>query len=272
MPILRKRFGQHHLVKGHLCAPLIDFLEPDGSLVVEIGPGGGVLTRELLAAQARVIAVELDPGWALELNTRIREPTLRLIVGDALDLRWGGLRVGSLAAGNLPFGVSTRIIDLVLRQAGRIQKAGFMVQKEVAERILARPGDSDYGALTVLSRARSRPTLLGRVARGSFLPPPKVEAAFVGFELTEPEVDPTCWEDFAGLVHLAFSQRRKQLRNVLSRAWGREAADGVLGAAGIKERTRRAQELEFAEFLRLFEVYRLQIEQPSPTSAEQRGC
>jgi len=102
-PVLKKRLGQHHLRDGGLCRPLLEFLEPAGARVVEIGPGGGVLTAALLDAGARVIGLELDREWAFVL--RRRHPECRVVVADALDVAWDRLPAPTLVAGNLPFNV-----------------------------------------------------------------------------------------------------------------------------------------------------------------------
>ena len=251
MPSLRKRFGQHHLRQGDLCEPLIVFLAPRGRPVIEIGPGGGVLTGALLAAGASVIAIELDLAWAFELIRRMSDRRFDMVVGDALDFAWSRVPKGTLVAGNLPFGISTRLIDVVLGYPSRIPKAGFMVQKEVADRLLAQPGDKAYGALSVLTSARASVSFLGRVARGSFSPPPKVEGAFIGLETREPAVESVAWSKFAATVHLAFSQRRKQLRNVLASRWGRGLTDRVLEQADVRARS-RAEELGLDDFIRLY--------------------
>src|SRR5579864_5258665 len=189
-PRLKKALGQHHLVSGALCRPLIDFLQPDGQRVIEVGPGGGVLTRELLAAGACVIAWEVDLEWAAELRWRLGAGTpggrLAIVVEDALDLPWGRLPAPTLAAGNLPYNIATALLGALLPHHRRVPRAAFLVQREVAERLLARPGDAAYGSLSVLVAAQARAVPLGRVRRGSFRPPPKVEGAYVGFELRPP--------------------------------------------------------------------------------------
>ncbi|HZI63859.1 MAG TPA: rRNA adenine N-6-methyltransferase family protein, partial [Thermoanaerobaculia bacterium] len=126
----------------------------------------------------------------------------------------------------------------------------FLVQLEVAQRLVAPPGASEYGALSVLTAARAAARLLGRVRPGGFRPPPKVHGAFVGFELRAPPLPPEDMAAFAATVHAAFAQRRKTLRNALGASWGRAAAEQVLAAAGLGPE-RRAQELDLEEFLRL---------------------
>jgi 16S rRNA (adenine1518-N6/adenine1519-N6)-dimethyltransferase len=259
-PRLKKSLGQHHLVDGRLCHPLIAFLRPAGERVLEVGPGGGVLTRELARAGARVWAWELDPEWAFELRAGwgagTADPRLApaalpgLVVGDAMDVPWHRLPAPTLAAGNLPYGIATALIARMLRHPVRVPRAAFLVQKEVADRLLASPGGRDYGALSVVVQARAEVVPLGRVKAGSFRPPPKVDGAFVGLSVVPPPLPPAAMEGFEATVRAAFGQRRKTLRNALGAAWGRPAAEAALAAAGIDPGA-RAEELGVADFLRL---------------------
>lgn len=249
-PPLKKRYGQHHLRHPGLCRPLIEFLRPAGRRVVEIGPGGGVLTGELLRAGARVWAWELDPEWAVALRSRAAGQTAGLVVGDALEVPWHRLPAPTLAAGNLPYAIATALIARVLRHPRRVPRAAFLVQKEVADRLAAAPGGSDYGALSVLVAVRAEVHRLGRVKAGSFRPPPKVDGAFVGLLAKEPPLPPAAMDRFDATVHQAFAQRRKTLRNSLGAAWGKAVAERVLEEAGIPPGA-RAQELAPADFLRL---------------------
>lgn len=247
-PILKKALGQHHLVDGAICRPLIGFLDPAGRRVLEIGPGGGVLTAELLAAGARVTGWELDLTWAAELRRRLAGPDLELVVGDALEIDWARLPSPTLVAGNLPYNVATVIIERLLPHHANVPKAAFLVQKEVADRLVARPREEAYGSLSVLVAAWARAKILGRVRPGSFRPPPKVDSAFVGFELRASPLPGKDMPAFVAFVRLAFGQRRKTLRNALAAGWGREKAEAVLAAAGVGERV-RAEELGLEEFL-----------------------
>lgn len=248
-PSLKKRFGQHHLRHGGLCRPLVDYLAPAARTVVEIGPGGGVLTAELLAAQARVIALEVDCEWAAHLRRALPTDELSVWVTDARTFPWQRLRPATLVTGNLPFNVGTHLIEAVLGHPETIERAAFMVQKEVADRLVAQPGDSAYGALSVLVAAQAEVSYLGTIAARSFRPPPKVDASYVGFELSTN----LSKDERAGLrrvVHQAFAQRRKTLRNSLASGWGRDVTDAVLGHAGVDGK-RRAETLGVEEFRRL---------------------
>ncbi len=211
-----------------------------------------MLTGELLAAGARVIGLELDRAWAFELRQRMagaRE--LRLVVADALEVPWERFPAPTLVAGNLPYNVGTAILERLLPHHAVVPRAAFLLQKEVAERLVARPRDAAYGALSVLVQARAEARVLGRVRPGSFRPPPKVESAFVGLVLRAPPLPEAGMPAFTDLVRLAFGQRRKTLRNALAAGWGHARAEAALAAAGISPRA-RAEELGLGDLLQLY--------------------
>ena len=255
-PPLRKALGQHHLTRPEVCAPLVDALWPQGAHVLEVGPGAGALTGALLAAGTRRLdAWELDPAWAFRLAVELREPRLRVVVGDALDIRWRRLPAGSLVAGNLPYNVASPIIDRVLDAYPAVSRAAFLVQLEVARRLVAEPGDSDYGAASVLVRARSEARILGRVRPGAFRPPPKVDSAFVGFRLRQPVADDEGMAALRLVVWASFGLRRKTLRNSLAESWGLEAAGAALDRLGWDARV-RAETRSLDDFLALTALWK----------------
>ncbi len=251
-PALKKTLGQHHLRDGRLCEPLLEALDAEGQDVVEIGPGGGILTAELLRVGARVLACELNTPWAVHLRERFDDPDLRITVVDALNLDWRRFPAGTMVTGNLPFNVGTAIIERMLPHHANIPRAAFMVQKEVAERMTAKPREKTYGSFSVIVAAYAKVRYLGTIKPGSFHPPPKVAAAYVGLRLRPPPLADELMPDFCRWVRMAFAKRRKTLRNSLSSGIGRERAEAVLAAADIAPRT-RAEELELATFVRLFE-------------------
>jgi 16S rRNA (adenine1518-N6/adenine1519-N6)-dimethyltransferase len=248
-PLLKKSLGQHHLIDGSLCRPLVRFLAPNpGERILEIGPGGGVLTAELLAAGARVLGWELDLDWAAVLRRRFPPPGLSLVVGDALEIDWSRLPHPTLVAGNLPYNVATAILERMLPHHESIPRAAVLVQKEVSDRLVARAGDEAYGSLSLIVQTHAEAQILGRVRPGSFRPPPKVDSAFVGFALHPPPLPPAEMPGLISTIRLAFSQRRKTLRNALASGWGREKAEAVLAAVGLREKV-RAEELGLGDFL-----------------------
>jgi 16S rRNA (adenine1518-N6/adenine1519-N6)-dimethyltransferase len=268
-PRLKKALGQHHLVRPELCRPLVEFLAPRDERVVEIGPGGGVLTRALLDAGARVWAVELDVEWAWELRRALgrdvaaplvgdaspQRPALQPLVMDALELPWERLPAPTLVAGNLPYNVATAILTSVLPHWSRLPRAAFLLQKEVAERLTARPGTRDYGSLTVLVQSYAEATILGRVRPGSFRPPPKVESAFVGLRLHAPPLPESQMSAFLARVREAFGQKRKTLRNALGRVVGSTRVEAALRALELPPTT-RAEELSLDRWLALWPLVR----------------
>jgi 16S rRNA (adenine1518-N6/adenine1519-N6)-dimethyltransferase len=247
--------AQHHLKDGRTCRPLIDFLGLGrGDRVLEIGPGGGILTRELLATGASVLAVELDAVWAFELRKSgwvgDSGEGLSIVVADALELAWEKLPGGCRVAGNLPYNVGTAIVERLLRAARPGTRAAFLLQREVVDRLVAGPGDDAYGALSVLVALRARASRLGVVKAGAFVPPPKVDSAFVGLETVAPPLAAPELAHLERVIAAAFAQRRKTVANSLGAAFGRERVVRALAGAGIAPR-RRAEELAHDELARL---------------------
>ncbi len=249
-PPLRKALGQHHLRSAELCRPALDFLDPRGRIVVEIGPGGGVLTSALLSAGARVFAWELDLAWAFELRRQRREAALAVVAADALDMPWAQLPTGALAAGNLPYSVASPLIESYLVHATGMPRAVFLVQAEVAERLVAPPGSRNYGLLSVMVAAHAEARLLARVKPGSFRPPPRVSGAFVGLTRRTGVLAPDQMAAFRRTLVAAFSYRRKTLLNAVGTSWGRGATGEILADAAL-DPSRRAESLSLDELLRL---------------------
>ncbi len=230
---------------------MVEFLAPEGHGVLEVGPGDGALTTLLQEAGARrVIAVELDPAWGLRLGARTGRGT-QLVIGDCMALSLGHLQGGARVTGNLPYGVATAFLEKLLDECKTTVRAAFLVQREVAARMTAAPGDSDYGALSVMVQTRTQPRALGTIAARDFRPRPKVDGGMVGLEIT-PAKD--SWHELKSVVRAAFHYRRKTIANSLGRAWGRPLAQEVLAAAEIDPGA-RAQHLAVEELERLQVAY-----------------
>ncbi len=237
-----QRLGQHFLVKTSILERIArSVCEPGLSLpVIEIGPGRGALTRYLAPAAPRLIAIELDASFAERLS--IEFPALELIRADALSVdlsQWGPVVV----CGNLPYYITSPILDKTLSLGPLLHHAVFLMQKEVAERLIAKPGSRDYGYLSVRTQALSEPALLFPVSPKAFQPPPKVDSAVVKLipRATPLTADLPGFLKFAGLC---FHQKRKNLRNNLGGAF--PAIDAM------PEARLRAEQLGLAQLADLY--------------------
>jgi len=201
------------------------------------------------------MACELDLEWACELRRAHRQPALTVVVADAGKIDWQRLPAATLVTGNLPFNVGTRLVESLLPHGARVPRAAFMLQKEVAERLAARPGDPAYGSLSVLVAAWAHAHLLGWVRPGSFRPPPKVWGAYVGLELHAPPLPSAEMPDFTRLVRQAFAQRRKTLRNSLKPMLPPARVEAAMGDLGLAA-TVRAESLPLEVFVALYRTLR----------------
>jgi len=238
LPRPKKRFGQHFLTDPRLLGRIADAVQATrDDVVIEIGPGRGALTAQLLERAGTVIAIEVDRDLAPLLAERWKdEPRFRLVEGDVLQQDLGALSAGPyLLAGNVPYNITTPILFHAMRRP-RPARAIYLVQREVADRIVAPAGSEAYGALSVNVQALAHAELLFGVAARAFTPPPKVESAVVRLvPRSDPVVTADEEEPYRLLVQGAFGLRRKQLRRVLRTLWSldAEAADAVLARAGL---------------------------------------
>jgi 16S rRNA (adenine1518-N6/adenine1519-N6)-dimethyltransferase len=222
--VSRQKLGQHFLIKGSVLERIAAAACPPATdLVIEIGPGRGALTEKLLKRAARVIAVELDPFLVDHLRQKFAgEPRLQVIHADVLDTdlsQWGPAPV----AGNLPYYITSPILQHSLR--GNLPRAVFLMQREVAMRVVAKPGSRDYGFLTLQAALFATARLLFEVKPAAFHPPPKVDSAVVLFEPHRRDwgVDADALLRFIG--H-SFAHKRKTLRNNLAEIYGKNVVDG----------------------------------------------
>jgi 16S rRNA (adenine1518-N6/adenine1519-N6)-dimethyltransferase len=247
-----KALGQNFLFDGQLLARIAAIPgDLDGADVFEVGPGPGGLTRALLAAGARVTAVERDRRCipALGELAEAYPGRLRVIEGDALAIDPPSLFAGRPhIVANLPYNVGTALLVRWLSAAWQPwwQSLTLMFQKEVAERIVATPGSAAYGRLAVLSQWRSTAKIAMTVHRSAFTPPPKVMSAVVHLEPTDAP-EGVAFATLERLTAAAFGQRRKMLRQSLKAVPG---ALDALASLGIDE-TRRAETVSVTEFVAL---------------------
>ncbi len=242
----RQKLGQHFLASGKVLSKIAVAACGTGvGLAVEIGPGRGALTAELLAHSERVVAVELDFELVQTLRERWPdEPRFEVIQADALRVDFSRFGSGVLA-GNLPYYVATAIISSYLRNPGELRHGVFLVQKEVADRIVALPRTRDYGYLSVECQFLAHAEFLFQVPPGAFQPPPKVDSAVIRLTPRQrnDSVDP---DKFLNFASACFRQKRKTLRNNLVGHYSRE----ILAAQG-QTMDKRAETLSVDEFIRL---------------------
>ena len=254
-PPVRKSLGQHFLSDRRILQRIVDALDLTGSeTVVEIGPGRGSLTQLLIPHVRRLVLIEYDRQLAARLRTTYADsPTVIVVEADVLTVNLNEAAGGPFQlVGNVPYYITTPIIFHALARP-RPVRAVYLVQREVAERIVATPGSAEYGALSVNVQALATPKLLFRVSPGSFVPPPKVDSAVVRIEpRNDPAVQPEEESVFRRFVLDAFGMRRKQLRRVIRSVWqiSPEQADVALRAANI-DPTARPETLSPEQFATL---------------------
>ena len=244
--VARKRFGQHFLVDAGVVDAIVRAIGPrPGERLVEIGPGLGALTGPLAERCDRLTVIELDRDLAARLR---RRADLEVVEADVLKIDFGALAAAAggplRVVGNLPYNISTPILFHLLEHAASVVDQHFMLQKEVVERMVARPGGRDYGRLSVMLQWRYAIESVLDVPPMAFDPPPRVESAVARMQPLPalPAVDAGLLEE---LVRVAFSQRRKLLRNTLGR-WLDERRH-----AGGFDLQRRAEEVPVGEYLAL---------------------
>jgi 16S rRNA (adenine1518-N6/adenine1519-N6)-dimethyltransferase len=259
-PPVRKSLGQHFLADVRILARIADALEPQREdVVLEIGSGRGALTDLLVERVAKVIAIEYDRALAAQLRARYAtRPEVSVVQADVLQCDLPALAGGPFKlVGNVPYYITTPIIFQALRLP-RPRVAVYLVQREVAERIVAQPGADEYGALSLNVQALANAELLFNVAAGSFQPPPKVDSAVIRIiPRAEPVVPAEDEDRFRTFVQAAFGMRRKQMVRVVREVVGTDAdsARAWLAAADI-DPTARVETLDGARIARLLRAAR----------------
>lgn len=263
----KKGLGQNFLTSGEILEKIVDAAEIDGG-VLEIGPGFGTLTTELARSGKKVVAIELDERLKPVLEYTLSDfDNVKIINGDVLKLdlkklleeEFGGERVS--VAANLPYYITTPIITRLLEEKLPVKNIVVMVQKEVAQRMAAKPGTKDYGAISVLCRYYTEPSVTATAAASLFIPPPKVDSAVLRLRVLEkPSVDVRNEKMFFRVVKASFAQRRKTLLNCLCAGFSaaKEDISAMLEEVGIIP-SRRGETLSLAEFAKIADAMEQKI-------------
>ncbi|MBC7361812.1 MAG: ribosomal RNA small subunit methyltransferase A [Candidatus Aminicenantes bacterium] len=259
----RQLFGQHFLHEKRILQKIIEAIQPEkDDLVVEIGPGKGALTFPLAARAGQVVAVEKDFSLVQTLEKN-KPDNLEIIAGDILQVdlttliksKKGQVRSVKLA-GNLPYHISSQILFVLLRVKNHIDRAVFLFQKEVAERIVAGPGSRKYAPLSILLQNYFDCNLLFLIKPGAFSPPPEVDSACVSFSRrTEPRFFPEIEEgNFFEFLKACFRQRRKTLlRNLEGSGFNKDQIAAALQKLHLETKV-RAEELEPEKLLAIYHL------------------
>jgi len=246
--IARKRFGQNFLVDRGIINAIVSAIDPQrGDTVVEIGPGLGAITEPLLARLDHLHVVEIDRDLIARLKKQHPPARVTIHEGDALNFDFAGIGTDLRLVGNLPYNISTPLLFHLAEYVGIVRDMHFMLQKEVVERMVAVPGESDFSRLSVMLQYRFYLEWLIDVPPESFDPPPKVQSAVVRLIPKDvSELNAKSQEKLSQVVQTAFSQRRKMLRNTLK---------GTLSDAGFAELgidpTRRPEDIAVADYVRI---------------------
>jgi 16S rRNA (adenine1518-N6/adenine1519-N6)-dimethyltransferase len=272
----KKSLGQNFLADREVARRIVTSVAPlPQDLIIEIGPGTGALTRLLTEASGYVLAIELDRRLIEELRREFASGRIAIIEADALAVNWNALldsatddwRAAMGDAGeprprvvaNLPYYISTAIIERLMSLGTRLFDMTLMLQREVVERISSPPGSREYGYLSVLVQYHCAAAKLFDVPPAAFRPPPKVQSAILRLTVRErPAVEVSDEARFFALVRAAFAQRRKTIANNLKAARHAlgitQEINAALEHAGITPQ-RRAETLSLAEFASLFHAF-----------------
>lgn len=255
----KKSWGQNFLVSGRVYRAIVDATVSDSSdWVVEIGAGLGTLSMRLAerVPDGQLITVERDPDMVNVLEKELGHldnvevhPANALTYDLAAIARWHGDPI--VVCGNLPYQIASQILIRIIEHREHISRAVVMLQREMAERLVATPGTKSYGALGVLITAFADVRTVIHARPGAFVPSPKVDSTVVRIDpLPSPRAPIADRDAFAETVHAAFGQRRKTLRNALRARYGAEQTDAALSATGIDGK-RRGETLSIPEFAEL---------------------
>lgn len=247
----KPKWGQNFLVDLEVASRIIEIADIGSSdSVLEIGPGKGVLTHELVPRAGHMTAIEIDPGLCADLKKRYAElPNFKLIEADALRFDYSNVGGRFKVVSNLPYYAATHILKRLIHYRERIVDMTVMLQKEVVERLTAHPGQKEYCSLTVFVQYHCRAEYMLAVRKNAFSPAPKIDSAVIRLTpYPRPPVEVQDEKIFFYIVHAAFLHKRKMLKNNLREWHGQfQVEHDKIELAGI-DLTRRGETLSLQEF------------------------
>ena len=256
----KKKFGQNFLTDKNILSKIVEAVGLCGDdIILEVGPGKGVLTKELVKKAKRVIAVELDKYLYGQLKSEL-EPcqNLELVNADILEFDSAEALKKSQSkikiVGNIPYSITTPILEYIFENIDLVASAYLMVQKEFALRLVAEPNTKDYSSISCFTNFHVEPKLLFKVKRTCFIPQPQVDSCFVRLLPRQPGFWPVKDKEFLfKVIRTAFNQRRKNILNSLSSLSDKDVVSGVLAELNLDAKL-RPENLSLDDYIRISNV------------------
>ncbi|MEW5895173.1 MAG: 16S rRNA (adenine(1518)-N(6)/adenine(1519)-N(6))-dimethyltransferase RsmA [Candidatus Omnitrophota bacterium] len=249
--IAKKHLGQNFLTNPRIIDRIVNTadIRPDDT-VLEIGPGLGALTKMIIPTGVMFFAIEKDPQMVVKLQESIPNNNLHLIQHDILTYDFSALPALTKIIGNIPYNISTQIVEKLIAVRHQCPRAFLTVQLDFAERLAAEPGNKDYGALTCFIQYYADVKILFNIAASAFKPRPKVTSAFISIQFREPMLKATDEKLLFQITRTVFNQRRKKMINPLSGLFRRELLENIFERLGIPKNI-RGEDLELRKFVEI---------------------
>lgn len=253
----KKRLGQHFLANRRIAARIVNSIDPQpGEQIVEIGPGKGALTGLLLKRGCRLTAVEFDRDMISFLKTKYNGyENLKIIAQDFLKLTADELPAKMKIIGNIPYNITTAILEKLFEFKDEILQAVFTLQSEVAQRLIASPGTKQYGSFSVIMAAGFDIKVLFHIPPAAFKPVPAVDSTVI--KIVPVDHQPKDFENFKSFIRGCFKQKRKTLSNSMQLGLNipKNSSEALISASG-KGKNIRPEQLTFDDYLSLYNIWR----------------
>ncbi|WP_036458956.1 16S rRNA (adenine(1518)-N(6)/adenine(1519)-N(6))-dimethyltransferase RsmA [Mycoplasma leonicaptivi] len=245
----KKKFGQNFLIDKNIIKKIINLLNDTNLDIIEIGPGRGALTNELVKLNNKITAFEIDKDMVEILSNNIQSSNFNLIFGDFLEQNLSEIN-DSIVIANIPYYITTDILFKIFDNRNKIKKAILMVQKEVAQRINAKHNTNEYSKLSVSAQFLSKTAIEFFVPSKCFSPAPKVDSAILSLEFKD-DISDSDWQKYKNFFKLCFANRRKKLIFSLKQVYDLKKIENVFQKLKYNENL-RIQQLKTEEIIELF--------------------